>query len=133
MMRAGLAVAVGVLLVLYFFDPEDVRFFPRCPFHTITGYFCAGCGSQRAIHSFLHLRFSDAFSHNFLVFPAAVILLYHYAYPWINRQFRWKLPNLLYMKNAPWYILGVIMVFFILRNLPYYPFTWLSPGNQVIP
>ena len=50
-------VAVALLCaagIYYFYDPSLNGFFPRCPFLSITGWRCPGCGSQRAIHAILH-------------------------------------------------------------------------------
>ncbi len=121
--------AVPVLLLLYFLDPGTSALFPRCPFHLYTGFFCAGCGSQRAIHSLLHLRPLEAMAHNLLILPGGLLIAYHYIHGLLNRLFGWKLPNLLYMKNTPRIILGVVLVFWFLRNLPFPPFNWLSPGS----
>lgn len=48
----SVAMALGV--VYFFFDPAGSRLFPRCPFLSLTGLRCPGCGSQRALHSLLH-------------------------------------------------------------------------------
>jgi hypothetical protein len=126
-----LVVCTGILIVLFFLHPEESVLFPRCPLNAFTGLYCPGCGSQRAIHSFLHLQFGDAVSYNILVFPAALLILYHYVHDWLNRRFRWRLPNILYMKHTPWIILAVVIVFWIMRNIPFEPFTWLSPGGMI--
>lgn len=42
----------------------------------LTGYQCAGCGCQRAIHSLLHLQLDKALEYNaFLVFSIPYLLL----------------------------------------------------------
>lgn len=56
-------IAVGIS-VYFYFDPNDSAFFPRCPFLTLTGLQCPGCGSQRAIHSLLHGDIIDAWHKN---------------------------------------------------------------------
>ncbi|HNU79074.1 MAG: DUF2752 domain-containing protein [Prolixibacteraceae bacterium] len=117
-------VAAAVFFVL---DPEKSPLFPKCPFYILTGWYCPGCGSQRAVHSFLHGRFDDVIAYNFLVFPAALLILYHYAHRWLNRFLGWKLPDILYLRNTPSVILAVVLIFWIARNIPVTPFTWLSP------
>lgn len=63
------------LSILVYFDPAD-HFFPRCPFLTLTGYQCPGCGSQRALHQLLHLNIKAAFKYNpFLVLILPYLLL----------------------------------------------------------
>ena len=47
------AFAVGVVM-LRFFDPATSGMFPPCPVHYLTGWYCPGCGSLRAIHQLLH-------------------------------------------------------------------------------
>jgi len=59
---AGAALMWSVALFLH--DPEHSTHFLPCPFHWLTGWYCPGCGSQRAIHDLLHGRFEEAFGHN---------------------------------------------------------------------
>ncbi|HPF50333.1 MAG TPA: DUF2752 domain-containing protein [Draconibacterium sp.] len=119
---------LGVAVLFFVLDPVQQEIFPKCAFHSLTGGYCPGCGSQRALHSLLHLDFAGVVSYNFLFLPAALLILYHYTHRFLNRLFKWKLPNLLYLKNTPWVILTVVIAFWILRNLPWYPFNVLAPG-----
>jgi hypothetical protein len=128
-LRIGLLIGFTGLAVLFFvLDPAKHDLFPRCLFNSLTGYYCPGCGSQRAIHSLLHLDFAGVVSYNFLLIPALLLILYHYLRPVLNRQLNWKLPNIFYIKSTPWIIFGVIIIFWILRNLPFYPFSVLAPN-----
>jgi hypothetical protein len=128
-LRIGLLIGFTGLAVLFFvLDPSRQEIFPRCLFNSITGYYCPGCGSQRAIHSLLHLDFAGVVSQNFLFIPAFLLIFYHYLHPIVNRYFSWKLPNVFYFKSTPWILFGVIIIFWILRNLPFYPFSVLAPG-----
>jgi len=122
-----LVVIVGLAVLFFILDPAKHTIFPRCPFNVITGYYCPGCGSQRAIHSLLHLNFAGVAGNNLLFLPALLLVAYHYMHPYLNRFLGWKLPNIFYFKITPWVILGVIVLFWILRNLPYYPFSVLAP------
>lgn len=59
--------AVTVVIIVYsIFNPLQSRFFPKCVFHSITGYDCPGCGTQRAIHSLLHGQLLNAIKYNLL-------------------------------------------------------------------
>lgn len=73
-----LTVAAGILAAICFlyyrFNPQTCAFFPRCPFYVLTGYLCPGCGSQRVVHSLLHLDLASAFRYN-----AYLVLLLPYA------------------------------------------------------
>ncbi len=127
--QGGLLIIIIVLAVLFFMlDPAKNVIFPKCAFHSLTGYYCPGCGSQRAIHSLLHLNFLGVISNNFLFLPAVLLIFYHYVHPLANRKFHWRLPNIFYFKSTPWIIFTVIMLFWFFRNIPVYPFTVLAPG-----
>ena len=123
-----LLVVLGVAVLFFILDPNKHELFPKCVFHSLTGMYCPGCGSQRALHSLLHLDLAGVVSYNFLFLPAALLLLYHYSHPLINRIFNWKLPNLFYLNYTPWVIFVVVILFWVLRNLPWYPFNVLAPA-----
>ena len=126
---AGLLIGMLLIAVLFFIlDPNEQVIFPRCIFYSFSGYYCPGCGSQRAIHNLLHLNFSGVVQNNILFLPAVLAIIYHYLYSILNRLFNWRLPNIFYMKNTPWIIFGIILLFWLLRNLPFYPFSVLTPG-----
>lgn len=128
-LNTGLLIGFTGLAVLFFLlDPAKHELFPRCVFNSITGYYCPGCGSQRAIHSLLHLDFVGVVSYNFLFIPAFLLIFYHYLHPVFNRLFGLKLPNVFYFSSTPWIIFGVVVLFWILRNIPVYPFSVLAPG-----
>lgn len=65
-----IAVIVIMGIIYYTFNPEQYSFFPKCPFHYLTGYNCPGCGSQRAIHHLLNLKIEKAFKANPLMILA---------------------------------------------------------------
>ncbi len=123
-----LLLILGVAVLFFILDPTKYNIFPHCMFHSLTGAYCPGCGSQRALHSLLHLRLGEVVSYNFLFLPAGLFILYHYLHPLLNKTFQLKLPNLFYKKNTPWVVLTIVLLFWILRNLPWYPFSVLAPG-----
>ena len=121
-------VAILLAAVLLFFDPETAGFFPDCPWFQITGTHCPGCGSTRAAHHFLHGDFARAFGSNPLLIAALPFLLY-----WLltdldvgklrsTRLGRWHRTG----RSLPW-ILGITLVFWIARNLPWKPVAWMAP------
>jgi hypothetical protein len=123
-----LLLLIGVAVLFFVLDPNKYTIFPKCMFHSLTGAYCPGCGSQRALHSLLHLNLAAVVDYNFLFLPAALFILYHYLHPLLNKLFGWKLPNLFYKKYTPWVVFAVVVTFWILRNLPWYPFSVLAPG-----
>jgi hypothetical protein len=118
----GVVVLAGLL---YIFDPAVCKLFPPCPFYFITGFYCPGCGSQRALHDILHLNLAGAIANNLLVIPAIIIIIYHLLYLTIKPKHQ----NILYYNSTPWIILGIIIVFWILRNIPVYPLNLLAPSD----
>jgi hypothetical protein len=123
-----LIVFLGMAALFFVLDPAEHILFPRCIFNTITGYYCPGCGSQRAIHSLLHFNLTGVVSYNALFIPAFLLIFYHYLHPILNNLFGSKLPNIFYFKSTPWIIFGFIIVFWVARNLPFFPFSVLAPG-----
>lgn len=127
--NTGLLLGISLIAVLFFFlNPNEHVIFPRCVFYSFSGYYCPGCGSQRAIYSLLHLNIAGVVQNNFLFLPAVAAIIYHFLHSVLNRRFNWRLPNIFYMKNTPWIIFSIIILFWLLRNLPVYPFSVLAPG-----
>ncbi|NOR75511.1 MAG: DUF2752 domain-containing protein [Draconibacterium sp.] len=123
-----LIIFMGLAVLFFVLNPAEHQIFPKCVFHSVTGYYCPGCGSQRAIHSLLHLNFAGVVGNNFLFLPAMLLFIYHYTFSFLNKKLNWKLPNIFSLKSTPWIILGVIILFWILRNMPVYPFDILAPN-----
>jgi len=109
--------AVGLLIFLYYHDPSQVScWFAQCFFHRLTGFYCPGCGTTRALYSLLHLDWRASLSANVLFLPQVLILLLC--------LLRRKL-----ITRAPFYfsLIALLLLFAILRNLPWEPFTRLAP------
>ncbi len=90
------------LTLLYLFDPATTQGFLPCPFRTITGLLCPGCGAQRAMHDLLHGRIAEAFAHN----PALVITL-----PLLGLQ--WLAPQVLRLDRNPAYDNRIVMFWLV--------------------
>ena len=92
-----LAALAGALLLpfgiaaLFFLDPVETPFFPRCPLHALTGLQCPGCGTARALHAALHGRFAEALRFNAALPAVAAILALCVAFPRLARRpaFAW--------------------------------------------
>lgn len=123
----GLLVVGLTVAILYFYINPNSAFFPKCPLYATTGIYCPGCGSQRAFHDLLHLNFKEVIGHNLLFLVGIIILLYHIIINALNYFLKLKLSNLLYHKNTPKIILLIVIIFWILRNIPTEPFTQLTP------
>lgn len=123
----GGVVATFLAFVLYQYGPH-VWWFPECVFHRLTGLNCPSCGLTRATSAALHGRFGEALRCNplgMVVVPALVV--------WAGL----RMPAWIRDKPPPWYgrigvrglwwFGGVVLGYWILRNIPVWPFTLLAP------
>ena len=117
------AVQVGVAgaaAVLYAVAPELNSWLPPCPVHELTGWHCPGCGSLRAIHRLLHGDFSGAVRLNVLMVASLPLI------GWLMlADLRRRAP--LARSWAIWTYFAVVLVYGILRNLPWEPLRALAP------
>jgi hypothetical protein len=117
-----------VLTYFYFnYNPNLISLFPKCPFYTITGFYCPGCGSQRAVHQFLHGHILEGLKHNFLILILVSVLTYDGILFLFNHFTKKPLNNLLHQSRITKLILIIILSFWVLRNIDFYPFTILAP------
>lgn len=99
-------------------DPSDGGLFLPCPFRTLTGWWCPGCGLTRATHHLFHGDIAQAVRFN--VF--AVLILVALASTWLG----WALhaagrPIRLAGRIPVWaqVAAGVVLLSFaVARNLP---------------
>ena len=120
-------VAVGAA-VLWQFDPNVAgNPLPPCPSLWLTGLFCPGCGTTRALHALLHGDLPDALAMNPLMvlsLPAVAVLLAQ-ALDVLPKPLE---PLARRLANArAWAV--VVIGYAVLRNLPWPPFSWLAPGG----
>ncbi len=119
----ALSFSVGVYLV----QPGEAQFIPPCPFYAVTGFYCPGCGTLRALHRFLHGDICGACRCN----PLAIILLPIPLYDIVFRSAAAVVGRLVSQINVPskagWAILIVTVLYWVLRNIPVYPFKLLAP------
>lgn len=124
LVSAAAALAAGVVFAI---DPATGGFYPPCPTHVLTGLFCPGCGSLRAIHALLHGDFTAAAGRNLLVVALTPYLIYEYVSFGLS-AFGARVPRRLFSTRAgAWFLIGAIAAFTILRNIPLYPFSLLAP------
>ncbi|TSE08542.1 DUF2752 domain-containing protein [Aquimarina algiphila] len=123
-----IGIGVCILLSLYYFsNPTEVNFFPKCPFHTLTGFHCPGCGSQRALHQLLHFEIMETLNYNALYILGLGTIIYNTSVNTINKYWNKNYYNILYHPKTPIYIGIIIILFWILRNIDIYPFNILAP------
>ncbi|BCU77691.1 DUF2752 domain-containing protein [Luteolibacter sp. LG18] len=102
---------------------------PQCVFHRLTGLECPGCGGTRAFFALSRGDLSASLRYN----PWALVLvagLGIWSAKRVIRVFapwsRWGEP-LVMRSSTLWAILVLLVVFAVLRNLPWWPFTLLAP------
>jgi hypothetical protein len=105
-------------------SPEESGHYPGCPFLTITGYYCPGCGSLRAVHAMAHGDVTEAVTRNPLTVLAVPYLLWMWG-SWLHRTITGRTSRYMAPAWVLWLLLGAIIGFWVLRNVP--GFEFLAP------
>ena len=116
------AVAAGI-------HPEALAaMMPPCLMRTVLGLYCPGCGAGRACYSILHGQFLEAFCYN----PLMTVLLPLIGLYIAARMVDWvvtggnHIDRKINVKFLTW-VLVIVVVYGVLRNIPVFPFTLLAP------
>lgn len=123
---ATTAAAVAAVSTVALVSPEEPGHYPTCPFLAVTGWFCPGCGSLRAVHALAHGDLATAWDRN----PLAVVLLPLVLVAWVAWGLRlagrraWHPTRI--RAGWIWALLVVVLAYWIARNLP--GWDWLSPA-----
>lgn len=120
-------IGLGVTLLYFFINPSEVDYLPKCPLYVTTGIYCPGCGSQRATHFLLNFNILGVLQQNVLYLIGVFIIGYHLCVLGINLFFKKNIYNYIYHPKTPIIILTLMILFWLLRNIPYYPFNLLAP------
>ena len=115
---AALIVLIG--LVVYFnFDPSNPtlsKFFPKCPFYSLLGLKCPGCGTQRAIHAMLNGDLAGAAHYNALLLVALPLIGLYLLADVLKK--RWPgLNNALNHPVSIGILLVTVVAWLVLRNI----------------
>jgi hypothetical protein len=100
---------------------------PPCLFHEITGLYCPGCGTTRALQHLVRGEPLAALGSNPLLFLALPLLLLAVLGRWTRGVSGARLRAFVYSPIVGWSFAAVTLVFAVLRNLPAAPFRWLAP------
>jgi len=124
---------VAALALLRIFDPATSSIFPPCPLHYLTGLYCPGCGSLRALHALLHGDLRRAWAMN----PLAIVVLPYLVYGLSSQilfQLRGKrLPQVALPANWIRAFGAAVILYGVARNIPIHPFNLLAPGALLHP
>lgn len=120
----------GIFFIFHSYNPSQSSFFLPCPFKYATGYHCPGCGSQRAIHQLAKGNITHAFGLNPLMVLSLPIIVYAFGLKLYNYLFSTQLRVTLFYSNL--FIVSyfsIVVVYWIARNIPTFPFTLLAPTD----
>ena len=120
----GISILLGVYALFTYFPP-DTYFYVPCLFHLSTGLHCPGCGSTRAVSSFMHGEILIGLKNNLLMIlwgPYLIYRVFIMVFSWIDGKQRviWSPPI-----STVIIFLILTMTYTILRNLPIEPFITL--------
>ncbi|MGL4422778.1 MAG: DUF2752 domain-containing protein [Gemmataceae bacterium] len=142
LVRAGLlligALALGGLVaVVITIPPTTEGIYPRCNFHRFTGLHCPGCGLTRCGYALLVGNIPQAAAYNIfglVLFPMMAIYGTRFLWRWL-----WEIPPprppAIEKPGLPWsqIAVGVLLVFWVIRNIPGSPFELLAPHELAKP
>ena len=113
-----IAIVAGIYLYSHF-NPEEYRFFPKCPVYLLTGYKCPGCGSQRAFYHLFHGDIKAAFTYNPLMLLIVPYVLTGIYLEYFVNKANTRVARLRKSLFGPWaaLVLVIIMIcYMIARN-----------------
>lgn len=99
---------------------------PSCPFKTLTGWGCPGCGSTRMLHQLVNGDITSAARYNIVALVMVPVAVWMWL-RWTQQRLGYRpLPTWRPPARILWMSLAVWMVFSVVRNLPWEPFTGLK-------
>lgn len=130
--RAGLVLLAaaglgGVAYLAAAHPPTPDSFYPKCTFHQATGLHCPGCGTGRAAYFALNGRVGTAARYNpfaLVLLPLVAVVAVRSAVDWVRgrparRRLLWS--------GWIWLLAVALVVYGVMRNLPWPPFNALAP------
>ena len=114
---AVLAAAVAALAYVGAVDPERPGHYPGCPFLLVTGWYCPGCGTLRALHALTHGDLTTAVERNLLAVCAAGVLPWVWL-QWLRHSWSGRLTPAVVPGSVVWGVVATVCLFGVLRNLP---------------
>lgn len=124
---ALVALAAGALGFLYLVNPAASNLLPPCPFRAITGCYCPGCGSLRALHQLVRGHPVTALGLNPLMVLALPFVGYHGLSQVKLVATGRPMRRVFVGSRGIWVLLCLVLAYGILRNVPVYPLSWLAP------
>lgn len=131
-MVAGTFASIGAVGAwwLHGHPPSTTGWYPPCVFHELTGLHCPGCGATRAAYALLHGNLGEALHQNALLVIAApflAVIIFRVVWLWVNGLPPVHVDPSRWIARLSLLVAPVVILFGILRNLPWPPFTCLAP------
>ncbi|MDA2810686.1 DUF2752 domain-containing protein [Nocardiopsis sp. RSe5-2] len=125
------AAGTAGLLVVHAIDPNQPGNYPTCPWLTVTGTWCPGCGTTRAVHALTNLDIAGAAQMNVLLLALLPYMAYLYG-RWLYRSFRPDVPPARGLRPVGALVLLLVVIgYTVVRNTPFGLF--LAPGGVPAP
>lgn len=119
------AAMFALFVVAVYRDPSVLTTFPPpCIFRKATGIYCPGCGSTRALRALFRGDFLAALRYN----PFSVAVIFALPALLVLRRPRFRA---LYYRLAV-VVCAVVIVFTVLRNVPFPAFDFLRPPTAAV-
>jgi hypothetical protein len=120
------AAAAAAITCIALRDPNEPGAYPLCPFRALTGWDCPGCGSMRALHALTRADLRTAIDQNLLLVLVLPFLIWRWIAwtrrSWIKRTTGQEVPRRLAAAPVLYAFIGVVLLFWVVRNLPGVPF-----------
>lgn len=116
--------AVAGLTVTALWDPNQPGHYPSCPFLALTGWYCPGCGSLRALHAIAHGDLLTALARNPALVVGACWLTWVWV-RWLRHTVAGERPGAMTGGRSARFLPYAIAAFWVARNIP--GWTILSP------
>lgn len=100
---------------------------PPCALRTLTGLYCPGCGTRSALIQLTGGNLYAAWRLNPLTILALPALFLFFMSQALTAFWGRSLARLYLHPAVAWTVFGLITAFWIMRNIPVYPFTLLQP------
>lgn len=113
------AAAVAAATTVAMVDPNEAGHYPTCPFLAVTGLFCPGCGTLRAVHALTHGDLATAVDLNVLTVVMLPVLVWAW-FAWVRYRAgaRPAMPAL--TPTAGYAVAIAVPLFWVARNLPWF-------------
>ena len=130
--KSFFAILLGAFVLVFMFSyypigGEGVDFYPPCIWFALTDTYCPGCGSMRGIQSTIEGNIFGLFENNILLFIALPFLFYSFIIVGFKAFKGYKPLTIFLTKNEIYFIVLLIIVFWIIRNMP--AFKILAPNS----